>query len=110
MSQAKELNKDNFKNEVLDNSLPVLVDFWAPWCAPCRMMAPILDELASELAGKVLIAKVNTEDGSNQDLAIEYQIQSIPNMKLFKGGKVIGEFIGLRDKDSLKKEIEDLIK
>lgn len=110
MSQVLELNKTNFAQEVINSESPVLVDFWASWCMPCQMMAPIFDEIAKELAGKIKIAKVNTEDGSNQELAIEYQIQSIPNMKVFKGGKVIGEIIGLRDKESLKNEIEALIK
>jgi len=105
MSNVLELKKENFPAEVLNSDLPVLVDFWAPWCMPCRMMAPILDELSVEMAGKMKIAKVNTEDGSNQDLAIEYQIQSIPNMKLFKGGKVVSEFIGLRNKETLKGEL-----
>lgn len=105
MSNVLELKKENFSAEVLNSNLPVLVDFWAPWCMPCRMMAPILDELSVEMAGKIKIAKVNTEDGGNQDLAIEYQIQSIPNMKLFKGGKVVGEFIGLRNKETLKGEL-----
>ncbi|MFA6514159.1 MAG: thioredoxin [Patescibacteria group bacterium] len=109
MSKAMELSKSNFQTEVLNSDLPVLVDFWAPWCMPCQMMAPILDELAVSMAGKVKIAKVNTEDGENQDLAMEYQIQSIPNMKLFKGGKIIGEFIGMRNKESLQGEIEGLI-
>ena len=76
---------------------------------PCQMMAPVLDELSIDMAGKAKIVKVNTEDGSNQDLAIQYQIQSIPNMKLFKDGKIIGEFIGLRNKETLKGEIEALI-
>jgi len=110
MSNALDLNKDNFASEVLQSDLPALVDFWAPWCMPCQMMAPILDELAQEMSGQVKITKLNTEEPNNQDLAVEYQIQSIPNMKLFKGGKVIGEFIGLRDKESLKQEIENLIK
>ncbi len=110
MSKALEVKKSNFAAEVLSSNEPVLVDFWATWCMPCQMMAPILDELAGEMAGKVKIAKVNTEDGDNQDLAMEYQIQSIPNMKLFKGGKVIGEFIGLRNKETLRGEIEALIK
>jgi thioredoxin 1 len=109
MSKAMELNKSNFQAEVLNSDLPVLVDFWAPWCVPCQMMAPILDELSGEMAGKIKVAKVDTEDGENQDLAMEYRIQSIPNMKLFKGGKIIGEFIGMRNKDSLKGEIEGLI-
>jgi thioredoxin 1 len=109
MSKALEVNKSSFENEVLKSELPVLVDFWAPWCVPCQMMAPTLDELSGDMEGKVKIAKVNTEDGENQSLAVEYQIQSIPNMKLFKGGKIIGEFIGLRNKETLQKEIEALL-
>jgi thioredoxin 1 len=105
MSNALEVQSANFAAEVLNSDLPVLVDFWAPWCMPCRMMAPILDELATEMAGKFKVVKVNTEDGSNSDLATEYQIQSIPNMKLFKGGKVIADFVGLRNKESLKADL-----
>jgi len=93
MAKALEVNKESFENEVLKSDLPVLVDFWAPWCVPCQMMAPTLDELSGDMADKLKVAKVNTEVGANQSLAIEYQIQSIPNMKLFKDGKIIGEFI-----------------
>jgi thioredoxin 1 len=110
MSQAIDVNKENFEQEVLSSEIPVLVDFWAPWCMPCRMMAPTLDALAADLAGKLKIVKVNTEESANQELAMKYQIQSIPNMKLFKGGLVIGEFIGLRDKDTLRADIDALIK
>jgi len=109
MSQALDVNKDNFETEVLKSEIPVLVDFWAPWCGPCRMMAPILDELSVELVDKLKIVKVNTEESENQELAIKYEIQSIPNMKLFKGGVVIGEFIGLRNKESLKDELAPLL-
>ncbi|MFA5886893.1 MAG: thioredoxin [Patescibacteria group bacterium] len=105
MSNALELSQANFSAEVLNSEIPVLVDFWAPWCMPCKMMAPILDELAGELVGKIKIAKINTEEASNQSLALEYQIQSIPNMKLFKSGKVVAEFIGLRNKETLKGEL-----
>ena len=110
MSQAMDVNRDNFEQEVLKSEIPVLVDFWAPWCMPCRMMAPTLDALAVDLAGKLNIVKVNTEESANQELAMKYQIQSIPNMKLFKGGEVIGEFIGLRDKETLRADIDALIK
>ena len=109
MSQAKDVNRDSFESEVLKSEIPVLVDFWAPWCGPCRMMAPTLDELSVELAGKVKFVKVNTEERDNQDLAIKYEIQSIPNMKFFKNGVVAGEFIGLRNKETLKKELEALL-
>ncbi len=105
MSKVQEVTKENFENEVLKNQIPVLVDFWAPWCMPCRMMAPVLDELSEDMGEKIKIAKVNTEEGSNQDLALEYQIQSIPNMKLFKDGKVVAEFIGLRNKETLKGDL-----
>lgn len=110
MSQALELTKDTFEAEVLKSEIPVLVDFWAPWCMPCRMMAPILDELAVELAGKVKIAKVDTENQSNVELAMQYQIQSIPNLKLFKNGVVIGEFVGMKNKETLKGDLDSLLK
>lgn len=110
MSKAVELTQDNFKTEVLDSVSPVLVDFWATWCVPCQMMAPVLDSLAEEMSGSLKIAKLDTEAATSGNLAEEYQIQSIPNMKLFKGGKVIGEFVGLRNKETLKGEIENLLK
>jgi thioredoxin 1 len=110
MSNVLELTGDNFSAEVLSGTLPVLVDFWAPWCMPCKMMEPTLEELAKDLAGKIKIAKLNTEEANNQDLAMEYQIQSIPNLKLFKDGKVIAEFIGLRNKESLRGDLEAFLK
>jgi len=106
MSKALDLNKDTFESEVINSDIPVLVDFWAPWCMPCKMMAPVLDELAGEMNAKVKISKLNTEEPGNQELAAKYQIQSIPNMKLFKKGEVIADFVGLRQKEDLKEEIE----
>lgn len=105
MTKVLELNKDNFAAEVLQSDLPVLVDFYAPWCMPCKMMSPILDELAVDLAGKVKITKIDTNEADNQELAQEYEIQSIPNLKLFKAGQVVADFVGLRSKDSLKNDI-----
>ncbi len=108
MSKTIEITAQNFKEEVLDSDIPVLVDFWAPWCQPCLMMSPVLEELAGELEGKLKIGKLNTEIPAHQNLAIQYQVLSIPNMKLFKNGKIIKEFIGLRTKELLKAEIEEL--
>lgn len=109
MSKVIDVNQDNFQTEVLNSNSPVLVDFWAPWCLPCKMMAPILDELSVNLSDKVKVVKVNTEDSSGQSLALEYQIQSVPSLKLFKDGRVIGEFFGLRSSDSLSREIEEYL-
>lgn len=109
MSKPITLTKQNFQEEVLQSSTPVLVDFWAEWCQPCVAMSPILEELAEELEGKVKIAKVNVENEENQDLAAEYQIQSIPNMKLFKDGKIAEEFVGMKSKEGLKNEIESVL-
>jgi len=109
MSQVLNLNKDDFEKEVLKENLPVLVDFWAPWCSPCKMMAPILDEMAKELDGKLKICKVDVENSDNQELSFEYGIQSIPNMKLFKGGEIIKDFVGLRQKDSFLKELAEYL-
>ncbi len=110
MSKVLELNHETFQDEVLKSDIPVLVDFWAPWCAPCRMMAPILDELSTDMDGKVKIAKLDVENPSHQMLAAQFGIQSIPNMKLFKGGQMIKDFIGLRSKEQLAQEIEDALK
>jgi len=109
MAEIIELTKENFNQEVLQSDLPILVDFWAPWCQPCLMMIPILEQITEELDGKLRIGKLNTETIENQKLAIQYQIRSIPNMKLFKNGQVIKEFIGLRPKEILKKELEAAI-
>ena len=106
MSKTIEITNQNFEKEVLQSDIPVLVDFWAPWCQPCLMMGPALEELSEEFRGKLKIGKLNTEIPEHQNLAIQYQVQSIPNMKLFKDGKMIKEFIGLRPKELFKTELE----
>lgn len=102
-----DINSDQFEEKVLKAEKAVLVDFWAPWCMPCLMMAPILEELAADkdLADKLEIIKVDTDAPRNRPLAATYNIMSIPNMKLFKGGKVIGNFVGLRPAEYFKKEL-----
>lgn len=109
MSKVIELTNKTFKEEVLESKEMVLVDFWAPWCGPCKMMAPILDELAEEFGDRIKITKLDVESAEHQALAMEYQIQSIPNMKIFKDGKIISEIIGFNPKEKLKEEIEVLL-
>jgi len=103
-----EINEGNFKQEVEEQTLPVLVDFWAPWCGPCLMMAPALEELEKEWQGKIKVGKVNVDE--NSGLASRYGVMSIPTLVLFKNGKALKEWIGVQDKDRFKEEVEALVK
>lgn len=95
----------SFHSEVINSELPVLVDFWAPWCGPCQMMAPVLEELAKKFDGQLKVVKIDTEQPDNQQLAFTYHINSIPNMKLFKKGEVIQDFIGFRPESTFSEEL-----
>lgn len=97
-----KLNSENFEKEVLNSNIPVLVDFYADWCGPCKMMAPIVEKLAEELEGKAKVGKINVDE--NQDLAMEYNIMSIPTILIFKNGKEEKRIVGVRDKNELLNE------
>ncbi len=101
------LTQDNFAKEVLQAAQPTLVDFWAEWCGPCKMLSPILDELATEYDGRIRFGKVNIDE--HQALAAEYGIHSIPTLLLFKDGQVADQMVGLRSKRDLKNSFDRVI-
>ena len=101
--EVLKVSSAEFKKEVLESEIPVLVDFYADWCGPCKMMSPIIEEIAENLNGKVKIAKINVDEEA--DLAIEYEVSSIPTFLLIKNGQVVTNIIGMRDKKYLEEKI-----
>lgn len=103
MSEIK-IDEKNFESEVLNSNIPVMVDFWAEWCGPCKVLGPIVEELANEYNGKLKVGKLNVDE--NNALAMRYGVMSIPTLKFFKGGKIVGELIGAAPKSAVEAEIK----
>ena len=93
------VNNKNFKEEVLESKVPVVIDFFAQWCGPCKMMLPVVDEISKDMEGKAKVCKVNIDD--EQDLAVKYGIMSIPTFLIFKDGKVVNSIVGVQDKQKI---------
>jgi thioredoxin 1 len=103
----KEVTDQTFGDEVLKSTSPVLVDFWAPWCGPCRMLTPILTKLASQYQDKLKVVKLNTDD--NPDTATTYNISAIPTLLFFKGGQMVNQITGIKPPEELKKIIDEVL-
>ncbi len=107
MANVPEVSESDFESEVLQATEPVLVDFWAPWCGPCRMIAPLVEELATENAGSLKVAKVNIDDSPN--IATKYGVSSIPTLMVFKGGEVVERFVGVQPKNRLQAAVDEAL-
>jgi thioredoxin 1 len=107
MAKPGEVTDESFEEKVIKADQPVMVDFWAPWCGPCRMVAPVVDELAEEYEGKATFLKMNTDD--NPEVATKFGIRSIPTLLVFKDGKKVGQIIGFQPKNALRKRLDSAI-
>ena len=101
------INEQNFEAEVINSNIPVLIDFWAPWCGPCKMISPVIDELAKDFEKQMKIGKVNTDE--NMSISSRYQVTSIPCLLFFKGGKPVEKVVGFRSKNDLIKIISNIL-
>ncbi len=104
---VKEITQDQFESEVMEEAKPVLVDFWAPWCGPCKTLGPVLEELAKDNEGRLKVVKVNVDE--NQDLAQKYDVMSIPTMFVFKDGQLVDSFMGAMNKQALSEKLEQYL-
>jgi len=102
-----QLTDATFKKEVLESSKPVLVDLWAPWCGPCRMLGPVIEELSSEYAGKAVVGKLNTDE--NAETMTAYRVSAIPTLLFFKGGKLADQMVGVQSKAAIKAKLDALL-
>ena len=98
---ALQITESNFEEEVLKSPIPVLVDFWATWCGPCKMISPIVDQIATELAGQAKVGKANVDEGGNQNLTTRFGIRSIPTLLFFKNGELVDTIVGATSKDNI---------
>ena len=107
MSSARDVTDQNFDTEVLGSEKPIMVDFWAEWCGPCRAVSPILDQIATEHSEKIDVVKLNVDD--NPETAMKYQLTSIPTMKVFRGGEVVKTVIGAKPKPALEADLQEFL-
>ncbi len=105
---AQETNDQRFASEVLKSPVPVLVDLWAPWCGPCRMLSPVVEKLSEEYKGRIKVFKLNTDD--NPDTASQYRVQAIPTLLYFKGGELVEQTVGVQPEKEIRQRLDNLLK